>query len=185
VTSQCQIDGLDVVSSTLRVPVLVLNASYEPINVCAARRALILLLKGLAAEEESSSLAIHSASLKMSVPSVIRLLEYRHIPRQTRALSRKNILVRDRHTCQYCRRTYGANDLTLDHVVARSRGGKSTWENLVTCCRRCNNRKGNCMPEEVGMALMRRPGAFTLHTSRSLMRQLGGGQISWRKYLFY
>ncbi len=184
-TFRCRIDELDAVSSSLRVPVLVLNASYEPINICVARRALVLLLKGLAAEEESSSFAIHSASLKVSVPSVIRLLEYRHIPRQTRALSRKNILVRDRHTCQYCRQTYTANDLTLDHVVARSRGGKSTWENLVTCCRRCNNRKGNRMPEEIGMALMRQPQAFTLHTSRSLMRQLGGAQVSWRKYLFY
>ena len=169
----------------LRAPVLVLNASYEPINVCAARRALVLLLKGVAAEEEPSSFAVHSATRVVSVPSVIRLLEYRRIPRQTRALSRKNILVRDRHTCQYCTRSYAANDLTLDHVVARSRGGKSTWENLVACCRRCNNRKGDRMPEEAGMTLMRRPRPFTLHTSRGLMRQLGGRQRSWRKYLFY
>ena len=172
-------------SIALRTPVLVLNASYEPINVCAARRALVLLLKGLAAEEEPSSLAIRSASRVVSVPSVIRLLEYRRIPRQTRALSRKNILVRDRNTCQYCTTAYPANDLTLDHVVARSRGGKSTWENLVACCRRCNNRKGDRLPEEAGMTLMRSPRAFTLHTSRSLIRQLGGRQLSWRKYLFY
>ena len=172
-------------STTLRAPVLVLNASYEPINVCAVRRALVLLLKGLAAEEEPSLLAVHSPSLAVRVPSVIRLLEYRRIPRQTRALSRKNILVRDHHRCQYCTRIYAANDLTLDHVVARSRGGKSTWENLVACCRRCNNQKGDRLPEEAGMTLMRRPRAFTLHTSRSLMRQLGGRQVSWRKYLFY
>ena len=172
-------------SAVLRTPVLVLNSSYEPVNVCAARRALVLLLKGLAAEEEPSSQAVHSVSRAMSVPSVIRLLEYRRIPRQTRALSRKNVLMRDRYTCQYCTKTCEANDLTLDHVVARSRGGKSTWENLVTCCRRCNNLKGNRLPEEAGMKLMRWPQAFTLHTSRSLIRQLGGRQESWRKYLFY
>ena len=172
-------------TAVLGAPVLVLNASYEPINVCAARRALVLLLKGVAAEEEPSALAVHSTTRVVSVPSVIRLLEYRRIPRQTRSLSRKNILARDRHTCQYCTRTYPANDLTLDHVVARSRGGKSTWENLVACCRRCNNRKGDRMPEEAGMKLMGRPRPFTPHTSRSLMRQLGGRQQSWRKYLFY
>ena len=171
--------------SVLRTPVLVLNATYEPINVCAARRALVLMLKGVASAEESSGEAVHSARQAVTVPSVIRLLEYRRIPRQTRALSRKNILVRDRYTCQYCRRVYSAPDLTLDHVLARSRGGKSTWENLVACCRRCNNRKGDLRLEEVGMTLEHRPKPFTLHTSRSLMRQLGNHQEAWRKYLFY
>lgn len=171
--------------NALRIPVLVLNATYEPINVCVARRALVLLLKGVAAEEEPSTHEIHSARRVLTVPSVIRLLEYRRIPRQTRALSRKNILVRDRHTCQYCGQMYSGTDLTLDHVIARSRGGKSTWENLVTCCRKCNNRKGDRPPEEAGMQLVRRPRPFTLHTSRSLMRQLGNHQEAWRKYLFY
>ena len=171
--------------SVLRVPVLVLNATYEPINVCAARRALILLLKGVAAEEEPSEHAVHSATRVLTVPSVIRLLEYRRIPRQTRVLSRKNILVRDRHTCQYCGAIFSAGDLTLDHVVPRSRGGSGSWENLVSCCRGCNNLKGNRLPEEAGMGLVRRPRPFNLHTSRSLMRQLGHHQETWRKYLFY
>src|SRR6202167_3531257 len=83
-------------------PVLVLNSSYEPINVCAARRALVLVLKGVAAAEEHATSHIHSARQAMRLPSVIRLLEYRRIPHQTRALSRKNILLRDRNTCQYC-----------------------------------------------------------------------------------
>ena len=169
----------------LRIPVLVLNATYEPINVCGARRALILLLKGVAAEEERSRHEVHSPTRVLAVPSVIRLLEYRRIPRQTRALSRKNILVRDRHTCQYCGNIHSASDLTLDHVVPRSRGGKSTWENLVSCCRRCNNRKGDRLPAEAGMGLVRYPQPFNLHTSRNLMRQLGHHQQAWRKYLFY
>src|SRR6202522_1123361 len=89
----------------LHKPVLVLNSSYEPINVCAARRALVLVLKGVAAAEEHASAHVHSARQAIRVPSVIRLLEYRRIPHQTRALSRKNILMRDRYVCQYCART--------------------------------------------------------------------------------
>src|SRR5271166_2104715 len=93
------------VTERLQMPVLVLNASYEPINICAARRALVLVLKGVASAEETSLSAVHSARSSVTLPSVIRLLEYRRIPRQTRALSRKNILMRDRYTCQYCHRT--------------------------------------------------------------------------------
>ena len=172
-------------TTLLRHPVLVLNASYEPIHVCAARRALVLLFKGLAQAEESSHHMLRSTSCAMPLPSVIRLVEYRRIPQQTRALSRKNILVRDHYTCQYCGRAGGAGDLTLDHVLPRSRGGASSWENLVAACRRCNNRKGDRLPEEANMHLKRRPKPFTLHTGRSLMRQLGSEQTAWRKYLFY
>ena len=126
-------DGLRVVTTTqaLQTPVLVLNASYEPINICGARRALVLVLKGVARTEEEQGSELHSARLRMAMPSVIRLLEYRRIPHQTRALSRKNILLRDRNTCQYCGVILPSAELTLDHVVPRSRGGLSTWENLV------------------------------------------------------
>src|SRR5258708_10224589 len=86
----------------LRQPVLVLNASYEPINICAARRAMILILKGVAAAEEHSHTHVHSARATVKLPSVIRLLEYRRIPHQRRSLSRKNILPPDRYTCHYC-----------------------------------------------------------------------------------
>jgi 5-methylcytosine-specific restriction endonuclease McrA len=169
----------------LHRPVLVLNSSYEPINVCAARRALILVLKGVAAAEEHASMQVHSARQAMRIPSVIRLLEYRRIPHQTRALSRKNILMRDRYTCQYCQRTFNSGELTLDHVIPRSRAGETTWENLVACCHPCNNRKGNRTPEEAGMRLTRAPRPFSLHTSRHLMRLLGKSDDQWRKYLFY
>src|SRR5215472_4280480 len=97
----------------LHRPVLVLNASYEPINICAARRALVLILKGVASAEELAPSQIHSAKRTLHVPSVIRLLEYRRIPHQTRALSRKNILMRDRNTCQYCGKILAAGELTL------------------------------------------------------------------------
>ncbi len=169
----------------LHAPVLVLNASYEPINVCAARRAIVLVLKGVARAEEENGHFIHGSRLTIRVPSVIRLLEYRRIPHQTRALSRKNILLRDRNTCQYCGTVLGSSELTLDHVVPRSRGGVSTWENLVACCHSCNRRKGNQSPTEAGMKLMREPRTFTLHTSRHIMRLLGHSDDKWRKYLFY
>ena len=170
----------------LLAPVLVLNASYEPINVCAARRALVLVLKGVAMTEEENGHFLHSARVAMRLPSVIRLLEYRRIPHQTRALSRKNILLRDRNSCQYCNVILTSSELTLDHVVPRSRGGLSTWENLVACCHSCNRRKGNQMLHELrDMKLIREPRPFTLHTSRHIMRMIGGGDEQWRKYLFY
>ncbi|PYT21636.1 MAG: HNH endonuclease [Acidobacteria bacterium] len=172
-------------SGRLQKPVLVLNASYEPINICAARRALVLVLKGVAAAEEESANLVHSSRYSVRLPSVIRLLEYRRIPHQTRALSRKNILMRDRYTCQYCLRTMASAELTLDHVIPRSRSGESAWENLVACCHHCNNRKGNRTPEEAGMRLVRQPRPFSLHTSRHIMRLLGKSDEQWRKYLFY
>src|SRR6516225_1926688 len=173
-------------SLIMQTPVLVLNASYEPINICAARRAIVLVLKGLAMPEEENGHYLHAARIAMRVPSVIRLLEYRRIPHQTRALSRKNILLRDRNTCQYCGVVLASGELTLDHVVPRSRGGSSTWENLVACCHPCNRRKGNRMLHELDdMILLREPKPFSLHTSRQIMRMLGRGDDRWRKYLFY
>jgi len=169
----------------LQQPVLVLNASYEPIHVCAARRALVLVLKGVASTEEHTHITLHSSRNNLRLPSVIRLLEYRRIPHQARALSRKNILMRDRYTCQYCLRGGSSAQLTLDHVIPRSRAGDSTWENLVACCHQCNNRKGNRTPEEAGMKLVRQPRPFSLHTSRHLMRLLARGEDRWQKYLFY
>jgi 5-methylcytosine-specific restriction endonuclease McrA len=169
----------------LYAPVLVLNASYEPINICAARRALVLVLKGVAMTEEENGHYLHAQRIAMRLPSVIRLLEYRRIPHQTRALSRKNILLRDRNTCQYCATVLASGELTLDHVVPRSRGGLSTWENLVACCHSCNRMKGNQLLVETSMKLLREPRAFNLHTSRHIMRMIGRSDSKWRKYLFY
>jgi 5-methylcytosine-specific restriction endonuclease McrA len=170
----------------MQTPVLVLNASYEPINICGARRALVLVLKGVARTEEQQGSMLHSQRSAMQMPSVIRLLEYRRIPHQTRALSRKNILLRDRNTCQYCMKVFIAADLTLDHVLPRCRGGLSTWENLVACCRDCNRRKGSQLLHELkDMKLTREPRPFTLHTSRHIMRMIGSADANWRKYLFF
>ena len=93
--------------------------------------------------------------------------------------------MRDRYTCQFCGRVFPAGELTLDHVIPRSRGGHTDWDNLVACCHSCNNRKGDRLPEEAGLKLMRPPRPFTLHTSRQLMRMMGSSDERWRKYLFY
>jgi 5-methylcytosine-specific restriction endonuclease McrA len=169
---------------SLQEPVLVLNATYEPINVTAVRRALVLILKGAATAEEDDGSFIHAARFAIRIPSVIRLLEFRRIPYQTRALSRKNLLLRDRYTCQFCGRVFPAHELTLDHVIPRSRGGHTDWDNLVACCHKCNNLKGDRLPEEAGLKLLRPPRPFTLHTSRQIMRMMGRSDERWRKYLF-
>ena len=167
------------------MPVLVLNASYEGIGVISARRAFTSVMKGIAAVEEASGVVIHTARLALPVPSVIRLLGYRRIPRRTRMLSRKGILARDRHTCQYCLESSLPSKLTLDHIVPRSRGGANSWENLVACCFTCNNRKGDRTPDEAQMPLVRYPKPFTVHTSRHLLRDSAFDRQAWRKYLYY
>ena len=165
--------------------VLVLNASFEPINVCTARRAVVLVLKGVALAEESSTTWLHSSRFSMPMPSVIRLREYIHIPFERKSLSRKNILLRDHNTCQYCAMIFAPQELTLDHIVPRSRGGDSSWDNLVASCRTCNNRKGDRSPEDAGLRLLKRPQAYNLHVNRQIIRYLGRSDEAWRKYLFY
>src|SRR5205809_4467287 len=157
----------------MQTPVLVLNASYEPINITPVRRAVVLVIKGVATTEEEDGAYIHSARLAFRIPSVIRLREFRRIPFQTRALSRKNIIMRDRSTCQFCGRVLPAAELTLDHVVPRSRGGRTDWDNLVACCHPCNNRKGDRLPEDAGLNQLRAAGLLTLHPRRRAMRTMG------------
>ena len=163
-------------------PVLVLNASYEPIAICQARRALTLLVKGAAAVEESHDVFVWRS---MRLPSVIRLSRYRIVPHKRHLVTRRNIFSRDLNACQYCAMVFPGSRLTLDHVLPRSRGGRDTWENLVACCHPCNHRKADRTPEEAGMALVRMPRAFNVHTLRSLMRTRGEDFPSWRKYLYF
>ncbi|HJZ95023.1 MAG TPA: HNH endonuclease [Candidatus Solibacter sp.] len=161
--------------------VLVLNASYEPIHVCSARRAIKLVLKGSATVEECSGATVHTPALDLPVPSVIRLRVYRRVLRLQRVVSRKGVLLRDGSACQYCGARLPARDLTLDHVIPRSRAGASTWENLVACCFPCNGRKGNRTPQEAGMPLLRQPKPIGVHARHRLM---SGDDDAWSKYLF-
>ena len=132
--------------------VLVLNATYEPINVCTLRRAAVLLLKEKAELlERREGAALHSEHMTLDHPDVIRLTNYVRIPREAhrRKITRRAVLARDSWTCQYCGST--KSGLTVDHVIPRSRGGKSVWENIVAACASCNRRKGNRLPREIHM----------------------------------
>jgi 5-methylcytosine-specific restriction endonuclease McrA len=137
--------------------VLVLNATFEPINVCTVRRATVLLLKARAELVERSERDLHSESLTMPRPIVIRLTTYVQVPRDAhrRKITRRAVFARDRWTCQYCGGIRGT--LTIDHVIPRSRGGPSSWDNIVTCCAPCNRRKGDRLPRNAGMQLMSEP----------------------------
>ena len=136
--------------------VLVLNASYEPLNVCTVRRAHVLLFKGKAEIVEQLDQPLRSATGTFVWPHVIRLLNYVRVPRAIqRKISRRALFARDGWRCVYCGTSGGR--LTLDHVIPRSRGGDSTWENVVTSCAPCNLRKGNRLPQEIHMVLPARP----------------------------
>jgi 5-methylcytosine-specific restriction endonuclease McrA len=136
--------------------VLVLNASYEPLNVCSVRRAHVLVWKGKAEILESLPKALHSATDTYLWPHVIRLVKYVRVPRAIqRKISRRALFARDGWRCVYCGTSSGR--LTLDHVIPRSRGGESVWENVVTACSPCNLRKGNRLLEESGLTLHRLP----------------------------
>ena len=138
--------------------VLVLNASYEPINVCTVRRAAVLVLKSRAEVIETGAGALRSERLVFVRPCVIRLMRYVRIPRDVyrRKITRKAVLARDAWTCQYCGRQTHAG-LTVDHVIPRSRGGESVWENIVASCGPCNRKKGDRLPREVAMHPRSRP----------------------------
>lgn len=161
--------------------VLVLNATYEPLNVCTARRAIVLMLKQKAEALEVSGRTMHSASRDFPLPSVIRLNYYVRVPRSDRRrVSRRAVLARDRHRCQYCG---SGSHLTIDHVIPRSRGGSSSWENIVTSCAPCNSRKGDRLPREANMRLRASPSppeplAFIYLAVSEIHR-------TWRRYLDY
>jgi len=130
--------------------VLVLNATFEPINVCSVRRAVVLLLKEKAELLERATWELHAESTTVPRPVVIRLVTYVRVPRDThkRKITRRAVFARDSWTCQYC----GSRaNLTVDHVIPRSKGGLSTWENIVASCAPCNRRKGDHLPHQVRM----------------------------------
>ncbi len=159
--------------------VLVLNASYEPLNITSWRRAVVLLIKGKAEQLEHTGKYIYD---NFPLPSVIRLRHYIRVPYVEIALTRKNLLHRDGNTCQYCRR--GGEQMTLDHVIPRSRGGQDTWDNMVVACVRCNVKKGNRTPKEAGMALLKQPSRpySSLYFEVNKYIKNGANQ-EWRKYV--
>ncbi len=160
--------------------VLVLNASYEPLNVCSVRRAHVLVYKGKAEVLEELGQPLRSASSTYPWPHVIRLVTYVRVPRGfQRKISRRALFARDGWRCVYCGTSGGR--LTLDHVVPRSRGGESVWDNVVTACSPCNLRKGDRSLDEVSMELAKPPGP----PAPVLFIRLAAPKIpsSWQPYL--
>lgn len=159
--------------------VLVLNRLWQAINVCTVRRAFTLLCAGQAqvvyADEKNNFLThdfeswrdfstespeeemVHTIAFKIRVPRVIVLMLFDRMPRKEVKFTRHNIFERDKNTCQYCGKVFEKRDLNLDHVIPRDKGGGTTWENIVCSCIPCNTRKGNRLPHQVGMQLVRKP----------------------------
>lgn len=159
--------------------VLVLNASYEPLNITSWRRAIVLLIKEKAEQIEHNGLFVYP---DMPLPTVIRLRHYVRVPYKDIPLTRRNILHRDGHACQYC--GYSGDELTLDHVVPRSRGGGDAWDNIVTACVRCNVRKGNRTPREADMPLAHKPSKPHSSLYFEVRKHIRSGRhAEWQKYV--
>ncbi len=160
---------------------LLLNASYEPIRIVSGKRALTLITKGKATVELPTKIQVYPG---VFLPSVIRLRTYKHIPIRLHVMTRRNILIRDGNVCQYCGEKFKSNELTLDHVIPKSRGGGKAWNNLVSCCGPCNRKKDNKTPQEAGMPLLHRPLPASVHTGRGILRTMALETTGWEKYLW-
>lgn len=157
---------------------LVLNAGYEPLAVVSFKRALVLVLNQKATVLAGASQRVRSVTAEFEMPSVILLSRYVRIPNSRRIpVSRRGVLRRDSQKCGYC----GGSANTIDHITPKSKGGKDTWENLVACCLRCNNAKGDRTLQEIGWSLRIKPGMPTgkAWTVRGAERQ----QPEWTDYL--
>lgn len=161
--------------AVLQRPVLVLNRLWQAVSVCSAKRALSLLYMGHAEAVSDAGGAyatldftewsdfsrragddecLRTVNFKIRVPRIIVLLLFDKQPRREIKLTRNNIFERDRHTCGYCGQEFDRRDLNIDHVIPRDKGGRTTWDNVVTSCVPCNTRKGNRLPHEIGMTLI-------------------------------
>ncbi|MFQ5881076.1 MAG: HNH endonuclease [Candidatus Methylomirabilales bacterium] len=163
--------------------VLILNRSFEPLQVCEVHRAIVLLFTGRAERVEDTADLIRSPSIAMVIPSVIRLQRYiRRPPAHTLSFNKKNILKRDGYTCQYCGHNSGER-MTIDHVIPRSLGGKTIWENVVSACRACNTQKGSHTPQQAGMRLLRKPSKPISAFYLTILAQSARHLRVWQKYL--
>ena len=162
-------------SSVLQRPTLVLNRNWQAINIATVARALVMLWNETARVVDPVDYQLYGWSdwtrvapnrdepfvqavrQRIRAPEVVALVEYDRLPSAVVAFSRRNVFKRDRYTCQYCGTQPGTDELTIDHVLPRSRGGQSTWANCVLACFQCNKRKADRTPEQAGMHLKKRP----------------------------
>lgn len=161
--------------------VLLLNANYEPLNVCDVRRAFSLVLRGKAEILHASELPVRTSAGHLDAPSVVKMRYLVKRPVPMLRLSRHSVLARDSYTCQYCG---SCRELTIDHVIPRWMGGPHTWENLVACCRKCNLKKGDKTPKQANMRLMTIPRRPRFIPYLSLQQYVRAQQRDdWRFYL--
>lgn len=164
----------------MNTQVLLLNQSYEPLQICNMRRAIILIFLGKAHSVEQYDDEIRSVSYSMQMPAVIRIYNYINLPRNSIVLTRKNILKRDSLSCQYCGTK--SSPLTVDHITPKVKGGKDSWENLTTACVSCNNKKGNRTLREANLKLLSKPRVPSRITF--IQRFVRTPIKEWRPYLF-
>jgi 5-methylcytosine-specific restriction endonuclease McrA len=166
---------------------LLLNATYEPLKVVHWQKAITLWCQGKVEIIASHDREIRAVSFSVKLPSVIRLLRYVRIKKRFDYVpfSRANIYARDGYTCQYCSHLYPTQELTFDHVVPVSQGGRKDWENIVTCCVSCNRRKGGRTPEEARMRLVRPPRRPDSAPAIRITIGLRNAPDSWRDYLYW
>ena len=159
---------------------MVLNQNYEPITICNARRAIILTYLGKAEVISSvNNKVIRTVYRTFEYPSIVRLIIFVRVPFKKIILSRKNIIRRDNHRCQFCG---ASSNLTIDHIIPKSRGGEDTWENLTTACIKCNNKKGDRILEEAKMVLYNNPKKPSHITF--IKNFAGKVDEDWKPYLF-
>ena len=166
--------------SLLNKAVLVLNTNYSPLMICTARRAICLKYLEKVEILETYNDIVHSPSISLNLPSIIKLRDFVHYNSMNVVMSRKNIMIRDKHTCQYCGSK--SSSMTIDHIIPKDRGGIDNWDNLITACQQCNKKKGNLLPEEAKMPLNRQPRKPNrIHYFQQFINH---DQIAWRPYLF-
>ncbi len=191
-------------SSSLELPVLVLNRFWQPVHTCSARRAVHLLCLGHAqvvqvegdekfathdlmswvgySKKQIADEMIHSVTLALRIPKIIVLAVYERLPRLEVKFTRKNVFMRDEFTCQYCEKVLPELKLNLDHVIPKDKGGKTSWQNIVTSCVKCNTRKSNKLPQEANMYPRQEPFAPRWRPLYGI-RESGGGDESWEHFL--
>ncbi len=164
--------------------VLLLNATFEPLNIINWKRAIKLLFLEKVEVVKESDYEVHSVSRSMRVPSIVRLVRFIGFSKKEVKFSRENIYARDRFQCQYCGNRYTPQGLTYDHIIPRSRGGKTEWSNIVTCCIACNRLKGGKTPEEAGLHLRKKPSKPSWLWGFQSRFAIQNPPIAWKEYLF-
>jgi 5-methylcytosine-specific restriction endonuclease McrA len=165
--------------------VLLLNITYEPLRVINWKRAVTMLTLGKVEVVEEYDREIRSVSFAIRLPSVVRLLRFVKKPNTPVKFSRQNIYIRDDYRCQYCGGRFSPTDLTWDHVIPKARGGRTEWENIVTCCIDCNRKKGGRKPSEASMTLIRKPKMPEWLPIIKITFWLRHVPQSWHDYLYW